>query len=146
MSRGARLAAVAIVVAALLWWLRDPSFAPAAETGLRPWTTGADGVRFRWTTGRASVFVPSEWTAITVPLKARAFDADALPVVVELSVDGRRMDRVSLRDEQWSVRRLPVSAMPSSRRYRRVDIRVNRVWSDSHLGVQLGEVRPGPVE
>ena len=90
--------------------------------------------------------MPSEWTVITVPLKARAFDADALPVVVELSVDGRQMDRVSLRDEHWSVRRLAVSAMPSSRRYRRMDIRVNRVWSDSHLGVQLGEVRPGPVE
>lgn len=146
MSRAARCALTGLAVAVLVWWLRDPPFAPATETGLRPWTTGADGTRFRWTTGRASFFVPSGWDSIAVPVRAQAFSADALPVVVELSVDGRRLDRVSLRDEAWSSRVLPVRALPSSRRYRRVDVRVNRVWSDSSLGVQLGEVRPGPAE
>jgi hypothetical protein len=145
MSR-VRLAATAIVVVAALWWLRDPTFAPTLETGLRPWMTAADGTRSRWTTGRASFFVPREWRRIAVPLKARAFTSSALPVVVALSVDGQPVDRVTLRDEQWVVRAVDVSTLRSSRRFRRVDLRVNRVWSDQQLGVQLGEVRSSPPE
>jgi hypothetical protein len=135
---------LAVVLAAVLaWWLRDPPFAPRMETGLRPWTTGADGVRYRWTTGRPSIFVPSSWPALEIPLKARAFAPDWLPVVVELRIDGRPVDRVTLADEQWVTRTIAVGQLRTSRRFRRVDLRVNRVWSDGMYGVQLGEVRQG---
>jgi hypothetical protein len=132
-----------VALAALLWWLRDPPFAPRTETGLRGWTTGADGRRYRWTTGRASIFVDSSWRAVEIPLRAEAFSTDWLPVLVELRIDGKPVDRVTLSDEQWLSRRIVLDGLRTSRRFRRVDLRVNRTWSDGNYGVQLGEVRAG---
>ena len=142
MTRRAATGILAVaLVAALLWWLRDPPFAPRMETGLRPWATGADEVRARWTTGRASIFVASSWRVLEIPLRARAFSPDWLPVVVEVRIDGKPVDRVTLADEQWLSRRIVVEGLRTSRRFRRVDFRVSRVWSDGRYGVQLGEVR-----
>lgn len=145
MSRASRWAALALVVCAVLWWLRDPPFAPKAETGLGRWATAADGARYRWTTGRASFFVPTGWPGIVVPLRAVNHGSGALPVIVELRVDGQLVDRVALDDERWRTRVLGVERLKSSRRYRRIDLRVNRVWPDRNLGVQLGEVRSGQL-
>jgi hypothetical protein len=145
--RGAwRWAALALTLGVMLWWLRDPPFAPKADTGLRPWETAAGGMRYRWTAGRASFFVPTAWPTIVVPLRAVDHGAGALPVLVELRVDGRLADRVTLDDARWREMVLAVSRLKSSRRFRRVDLRVNRVWSDRRLGVQLGEVRSGALE
>lgn len=144
MRRRVALVAVGVVaLAALLWWLRDPPFAPGTETGLRGWATGADGTRYRWTTGRASIFVDSSWRAVEIPLRAEAFSTDWLPVVVEVRIDGKPVDRVTLSDEQWLSRRIVLDGLRTSRRFRRVDLRVNRTWSDGNYGVQLGEVRAG---
>ena len=146
MSPARRRAALGLALCAVLWWLRDPPFAPKADTGLGPWVTAADGTRCRWTAGRASFFVPTARWPIVVPLRAVDHGPGALPVVVELSVDGRPVDRVTLDDDRWHVRLLPVERLPSSRRYRRVDLRVDRVWSDRSLGVQLGRVRRETIE
>jgi len=146
MRRARRWAALALTLCAVLWWLRDPSFAPKAETGLRPWQTAADGTRYRWTAGRASFFVPTGWPTIIVPLRALDDGSGALPVVVELRVDGRLVDRVTLDDDRWRAWRMPVGRLKSSRRYRRVDLRVNRVGPDRYRGVQLGEVRSEATE
>jgi hypothetical protein len=133
---------VASLVVAGLWWIRDPPFAPRMETGLRAWTQEA-GVRYRWTTGRASIFIPSAWQALEIPLRAEAFTPDWLPVVVEVRIDGRPVDRVTLADERWVSRVIRVDGLRTSRAFRRVDLRVNRVWSDGLYGVRLGDVRPG---
>ena len=136
----------ATLAAALIWWLRDPPFAPRMEVGLRPWTSDADGVKYRWSAGRASVFVPSAWEDLAIPLRADAFTPDWLPVVVEVRIDGRPVDRVTLVDERWVSCVVLVNGLRTSRTFRRVDLRVNRVWSDGLYGVRLGDVRQRAAE
>lgn len=48
------LGAVALI--ALLASLRDPPWLAGLESGFRGWETGADGTRYRWTSGHASFF------------------------------------------------------------------------------------------
>lgn len=145
--RTARWVVVAAALgAALIWWLRDPPFLPRMESGLRPWAVDGDGVRYRWTTGRASIFVPSSWRDVEIPLRARAFGPDWLPVSVEVRIDGRPVDRVTLSDERWVSRAIRLDGLRTSRRFRRVDLRVNRVWPDGYYGVRLGDVRAGAPE
>lgn len=146
MTRRLQAVLALALAAAALWWLRDPPFAPRMETGLRPWTTGPDDIPYRWTAGRASAFVDSSWPVIDVPLRATAFSPGWLPVIVELAVDGTPVDRVALDDERWHSRRLVVDGLRTSRRFRRLDLRVNRVWSDGYYGVQLGGLRRGMPE
>jgi hypothetical protein len=109
--------------------------------GLRDWEQAASGVRFRWTTGRASFFIPSDATAITLPLRAYFPGPDGAPVEVQVSVDDRRLADLQLRDAGvWVRPTLPLGKRPTSRRFRRIDLRVNRTVGESVLGVQLGVV------
>ena len=50
-------------------YLRDPPWLGQITSGLRTWETDRrHGERFRWTTGRASFFVPREARVMTLPL------------------------------------------------------------------------------
>jgi hypothetical protein len=133
-------AALALVAATLLAYLREPPWTASVTSGLRGWEMDADGQRFRWTTGRASFFVPSDAEVVHVPLRALMPPEDPRPFHVEILVDGRLVDRVTLGDERWQVSRLRVSPIPTRRRFRRVDLRIDRAWGEWRLGVQLGEV------
>lgn len=130
-----------LLLAAVVFWLRDPPFVRLAETGFRPWGIDERGTRFRWTSGRASFFVPSTVTMIELPLRAAEFQPGFLPVTVDIAVDGRPADQLRLPHTEWVNRRLRLDTRRTSRRYRRIDLRVSRVWSERYLGVRVGEVR-----
>jgi hypothetical protein len=79
---------------------------------------------------------------MTLPMRAVFPGVDGRPVVVSVSVDGRWLADVPLPDpEAWVRTPLPLPRRPSARRFRRVDLHVNRTAVGAFvLGVMTGEV------
>jgi hypothetical protein len=132
--------AVAVLVAGAAIYLRDPPWIGGVTSGLRGWD-GPPGERFRWTSGHASFFVPSDTTAMTLPLKAVFPSVNGDPVSVDVSVDDRWLATVKLPDPSvWVRQTLPLPRRPTPRRFRRIDLRVSRTVGQFNRGVQLGEI------
>jgi hypothetical protein len=136
------IAAIAVAAAfGLLWYLHDPLWVAGVTSGLRQWEEDSSGVRYRWTAGRASFFIPSSASEMTLPLRAGFPAGDGSPVVVRLSVDDRWLSDIRLTDPRnWMPTTVPLPK-PTGRRFRRVDLRVSRVVGWLNLGVQVGEPR-----
>jgi hypothetical protein len=124
---------------ALLGYLHDPPWLLSTTSGLRAWEKDADGTRFRWMGGDATLFVPSSARAVELPVRT-TFDAPGdWPVTVTVAIDDRASDRIVLSDGEWHsiLLRLP----PARRRkVRRLDIRLDRTREDNH-GAAIGELR-----
>jgi len=126
-----------VVLLGTLGYLRDPAWLIGIESGFRPWERGADGTRSRWTGGHASFFVPSTAAWLGVPIRT-TFAAGDSPVTVTVTVDDRPAASVELHDDRW--RRLTLAlAGPTTRRVRRIDIRVDRV-RPGNRGVAIADV------
>ena len=69
-----------MALAGALTYLYDPPWTGRVTSGLRPWEENPPGTLFRWTTGRASFFVPAEAKAMTLPLLAIFPGPDGAPV------------------------------------------------------------------
>lgn len=134
---GAVLAAAAI--AGSLAYLRDPPWLLRVSSGMRAWQTGPDGTRYRWASGHSSFFVPSGAASIEIPMRAPFDGPNDWPIVATITLDDRPVDRLTLSDAAWhrSVIALPAR---SSRRVRRIDIRLDRTRNENH-GVAIGEIR-----
>jgi len=139
--RAATLVASALIVAAAAAYLHDPPWAWRAASGLRSWEEDPPGTFFRWTSGRASFFVPAGATAMTIPLRAVFPGPGGAPTTVDVRVDDRWLATIALPDPSaWVRPHLPLGRAASGRRFRRVDLRVNRVVGPFVLGVMTGEV------
>lgn len=137
--RRAWVLAALVAMACAVWYLRDPPWLIDQTTGLRAPRRAPDGTVFRWSGGHASFFVPSDASAIRIPV-ATTFEAGgAEPMVVTGFVDDRRAGRVLLTHEGWQTLTLPLPPR-GSRRVRRIDIRTSIVRDDNH-GVRIGEVQ-----
>ena len=130
-----------LAAAMLLFVLRDPPWLGRVTSGLSPWMHEAGGTRFRWTTGHATFYVPVEHQAIEVPLRAYRFSPDFLPVTARLHVDGRLVEAIRLEDDTWRHVLVRVGLLPATRRYRRIEVRVNRTYGRFFRGVKLGEIK-----
>jgi hypothetical protein len=141
-----KLACFVFLVAAAAY-LHDPPWVGNMGSGLRPWETDPSGGRFRWTSGHASFFVPSDATTMALPIRAAFPGVDGRPVRVDLRVDDRWLTTVELTDPlEWVAPRLSLPRHQTHRRERRIDLRVSRTIGERNLGVQLGEIvleRPG---
>jgi hypothetical protein len=113
---------------------------------MRDWEEDPPGTRFRWTTGRASFFVPSDATAMTLPLRAVFPGPNGKPVTVSVSVDDRWLADIELpHPDEWVRSVLPLPRHAASRRFRRVDLHVNRTAVGVFiLGVMTGEIALTP--
>jgi hypothetical protein len=132
--------AMLVVLGALIAGLRDPVWAGRAASGFRSWEEDPPGARFRWTAGRASFFVPADADAMTLPLRTEFAGPNGAPTEVEIRSDERYLATVRLPDlHVWLKTTLPLGGR-ASRRYRRIDLRVNRVVPPYMLGVMVGEV------
>ena len=125
--------------AALLGYLRDPPWLLSTTSGLRGWETDADGTRFRWMGGHASVFVPSTARAVELPVRTTFDSPGDWPITVTVAIDDRMSDRIVLSDAEWHsmVLRLPPAR---GRKVRRLDIRLDRTRDDNY-GAAIGELR-----
>ena len=143
MSRARFGAAAACIL--LLWvlgYLRDPPWLGQVTSGMRGWEEDPPGTRFRWTSGRASFFVPSDALAMTLPLRAVFPGPDGRPVTVSVSIDDRWLANIDLpRPDAWVRSVLPLPRRATTRRFRRVDLHVNRTAVGVFiLGVMTGDI------
>ena len=139
----ALLAAIVVLAAAI--YLHDPPWVADLTDGFRPWAVDPSGERFRWTTGRGSFFVPSDATAMTLKVRShKRFPPN--PIAIDVRVDDRPLTVITLPSplepdpDTWVVTRIPLPRGRSSRRFRRVDLRVRHWMEGYHLGVHLGEI------
>lgn len=133
-----RVVLTAGVLAAGLAYLREPAWLAGIESGFKQWETTPDGVRYRWTNGHASFFVPATAASLEIPIRTTFEAAEDPPVLITISIDDRPADAIILRNEQWQTRKLRMPP-PASRGLRRVDIRVDRLRAGNY-GAQIGEV------
>ncbi|HVD93760.1 MAG TPA: O-antigen ligase family protein [Vicinamibacterales bacterium] len=85
----------------------------------RDWQVSPDGIRYRDAPGQASIFVPSA-SAFRFSVNLRS----GIPARLELTLDGRVADVVSLAPERWNDVTLPSRATRPEARYRRLDLRL----------------------
>ena len=140
-ARWAALILAAFAVAGAAAYLYDPPWAGSVTSGLRGWEEDPPGTRFRWTTGRASFFIPSDSTTLTLPLRAVFPGPNGGPTLVDIRADDRWLATIALPNpDEWVRPTLPLGRRPTRRRFRRIDLRVNRVVGPFILGVMTGEL------
>ncbi len=118
--------------------------------GLHQWETEPDGTLFRWTGGRAKLFLPATASDVDLALRAMLVGDNIDGLTVEISIDDRWTLPSQLLHGNWRVQRVRLPPARSGAPYRTVDLRLARPWLPSEaipgstdpreLGVKLGEV------
>ena len=131
----------AMALVGALACLYDPPWIGGVTSGLRPWEEDPPGTFFRWTAGRASFFVSADATEMTLPLRSIFPEPAGGPVTVDVRADDRWLATVELTDPAaWVRPKLPLGRRSGFRRYRRIDLRINRTVGPYILGVMTGEI------
>ena len=118
------VAAAAVGLALTLPWqiremLRDAELEHVGIGLSRDWQVSPDGIRYREAQGHATIFVPSG-SAFKFSVNPRS----ARPGRLELTLDGRVADIVSLAPDRWNDVTLPARTTRPEARYRRLDLRL----------------------
>lgn len=141
-----------VMVAAVLNAVQPPLAPPAsvAVDGFYEWETAEDGTRFKWSGQYASLFVPGDVRAAHIPMRMPPPARAVTPIGVELMSGALPKGRVLITDV-WADIYVPLGDVPTPKGYRRVDLRVDRVWQPAvyipgsadlrNVGVQVGEPR-----
>ena len=123
-----------------------PAAVDVLRSGLFDWELEhATGRRFRWTGAHATTFVAGDARTVRIVLRALHAGPDGGPVVVDVTLGGRPVRRVSLFDRRWvEVTLHPVPGRPAAA-LQRIDLRVTPPWKARErrngdartLGVQI---------
>lgn len=107
--------------------------------GLSAWQAALDGVRFRVGGHSSTVFMPTDATVVTVPLRA----ANAHETVnVSLYLDERPADVVSVPGDRWTRVPLLMPQSTSGAKFRRLDLRIEgEVAATPHV-LLVGKLEP----
>jgi hypothetical protein len=107
---------------------------PPADAGFHGMETAADGTRFRWMTRHALTTVPAEPGFMRLRLRAPDYPLTR-PLVVQTAFAGRVVDRREIPSGRWITYDVPARG-PVRTPFRRVDLRVNQLWTQE---VTLGQ-------
>ena len=103
------------------------------DRGFHGFETAEDGTRFRWMTRHAVTYVPATPGFVTIEMRASGEPA-LRPLVVDVVIGGRVVDRREIRPESWT--RIDLGVRDAVRTpFRRIDLRANEEWTEE---VQLG--------
>jgi O-antigen ligase len=128
-----------------------PPASPVVD-GFYEWQTLEDGTRYRWTGLFASLFVPADVTHVDIPIRLPTASRSISPMGVEVMIAHVNQGR-TLVDPAWTIVsiRLPDAVPPM--RFKRIDLKLDRVWQPAlyiagsaemrPVGVQVGELRLG---
>lgn len=145
-------AAVAIAVASPVLTSRAEIRPPESRAvdGLYGWETLADGTRFRWTGQYASLFVAADVTRVEIPIRLPTDGRSIRPMGVEVMTAAADRGRTVV-DANWAILSLPLPLATPPARFKRIDLKVDRVWQPAlyiagsadmrAVGVQVGEPR-----
>lgn len=135
-SRRAALVVIAVVVlGASLAYLRDPPWLIDMTSGLSEWKADGNGVRYRWTSGHASFFVPSGARYVVLRMRSIKDTPADWPITAAIAIDDRPAQQLTFDDEAWHALKL---VLPSrgNRNVRRIDIKLSRLRANQR-GLQL---------
>lgn len=110
-----------VIALTLPWRLRATTEDANLEhlgVGVSKWQAAPDGTRYREASGPATVFVPAGAFALSV------YPVTNDTVRLELKLDGRVADVVTLAPRQWNTLRLPGRTEATRARYGALDLRV----------------------
>jgi O-antigen ligase len=145
-------AAVAILISSPVLAARSDLTPPESQAvdGLYGWETLEDGTRFRWTAEYASVFVPANVTRVEIPVRLPTDGRSVKPMGVEVMISGVSQSRTMV-DATWAILSLPLPTIVPPARFKRIDLKVDRVWQPAlyiagnadmrFVGVQVGDPR-----
>jgi hypothetical protein len=108
--------------------------------GFYDWEGGPD-LPFRWTTRRATFFVPAEARQLHLRLRARHLRTNTAPTEVSIAVGGRTFNRVVLADDNWVDVPMRLPLLPHDEPFRRIDIITDPTWSPAVLFGGRSDVR-----
>ena len=128
----------AVAVLAAVAYLRDPPWLLQVTSGLSKWEAGDDGIRYRWTRGRASFFVPADASSAILTMRSVRHLPDDWPITATMTIDDRPVRVIMFHDEEWREVRLRMPP-PGSRDVARIDITLDRARYGR--GLQLQQVR-----
>ena len=128
-----------VALVAALAYLHDPPWIGNVTSGMREWEYSDPEMVFRWTTGRASLFIPSDAKAVMIPLRSGIPGPLMGEVAVEIRVDDRFLATIRLTDpKEWVRQELPLGNRAAHRRFRRIDLHVSRAVGPGNRGVMTG--------
>ena len=114
--------------------------------GLHNWEE-AGGMRYRWTSDRATLFFDKDTHSIELPLRAPFINATG-PIHVDVLLDGRLATRLDLNRPDWQS--LELELPPTTGLYRELELQVSPSWfpqellpgstDPRELGVMVGEL------
>ena len=111
---------------------------PAApeDRGFHDERQTADGVKYRWSTRHAVAWVQPDVGFLTLNVQAPSLPGRQRPFVVRLEADGRVVQQATVPPGRWTQIGVALTERGATPR-RRIDLRVNQVWSEKRD-------RPGP--
>ena len=107
--------------------------------GLSGWHDAIDGVRYRTSGPSGSVFLPADAQVVLIPLRAAS---PAKEIRLELGLDGRPADIITVPSDRWHFLRLALPHDRSGPRFRRLDLRVGNAPPGADAIVMIGKVEP----
>ncbi len=138
LSRGVSvLLAASLIVAASRANSAFPS-PPASppDRGFHDEHQTADGMKYRWSTRHAVAWMQSDIGFLTLDVQAPSLPGRQRPFVVQLETDGRVVKTATVPPGRWTQIGVALTERGAKPR-RRLDLRVNQVWSERRD-------RPGP--
>lgn len=131
------LALAVIAIAATVPWrmqaLMNDADLEHIGIGVSAWHMAPDGARYRQAEGHATLFVPSGAFKFSVNPQTDA------PVRLEVKLDGRVADIVTLAPRVWNSLSLPARTERSAARFAALDL---RVVEDDQIGIWITKVEP----
>jgi O-antigen ligase len=110
-----------------------------AGFGLSEWKPAEDGVRYRLSSGRSTVFLPGYARAVSIPL--RPVEADRT-LDVQLVLDGQPADMIRVPPGAWYELRLLLPRTDGAARFRRLDIETGGARDTGSPRLMVGKVIP----
>lgn len=111
-------------------------FPTPADRGFHDEQQTEAGVKYRWTTRHAVAWVQPDIGFLTVDVQAPAIPGRARPFVVQLEADGMLVQTATVPAGTWTQVGVALRT-PGLKPRRRIDLRVNQVWTEKRD-------RPGP--
>lgn len=107
--------------------------------GVSSWQMGPDDVRYRTAGARSTVFVPATASVVTVRVRALP---PATSLEVQLYLDGRHANSVSVTSDMWRVIHLPIPHRQDGPRFRALQMTVSGGAPADHPLLMIGKVEP----
>jgi O-antigen ligase len=121
--------------------------------GFYDWEGDPD-MRFRWTSRRATFFIPLSARQLHLRLRAIHMGTNTTPTEVSIAIGGRTFNRLLLVDDDWVNVPMRLPLLPEDEDFQRIDIIAEPTWSPAAilggrsdlrvLGVQVAEPITAP--